>query len=454
MACKLREYQLWLFLSVVACSGVLKQSTVQFEPPLPQWKTAAIEAISCGHCHKLVLAFDQCFWDEAMCSLTVTTEVFGEFWAFNSLKPLGVDAMTVEITGPYVLAMEAHSDAQVVERAMELLGQAIPSAPDAPASHSRVSRWASDPLAGGAYSHLSISSNPTHPAALAQPVGKSLFFAGEASCHEFIGTVHGAMISGQRSAWQTARSKNQSLNHQNTDNWLERASQEIFANFSDSFWQSTEGCFAGDCTQVGFVNYSENSLHSLVNLGCYTGLRFLDLSENELGSLEGVEQVPWLTHLNCASNELKTLKGIEACTELVWLSVADNNLRNVNELAGLRALEQLNVSSNSLKNIQPLSGCVELVVLDVQDNDLKDDNVLANVANSCLHLSCVRVWNNDYNKAGLKRAKDDVRNECKIVATKCAKFTLRNPHHKVTNSQNDLQSTHVSIANVVNQLKC
>ena len=53
--------------------GVLKQSTaantqgvlntVQFIPPLPDWKVAAIQRLGFGNLNKVVLCFERIFWD-------------------------------------------------------------------------------------------------------------------------------------------------------------------------------------------------------------------------------------------------------------------------------------------------------------------------------------------------------------------------------------------------------
>lgn len=67
-----------LFVSAdaVLCTlplGVLKQSTapqaaslpntVQFTPPLPEWKVAAIQRLGFGNLNKVVLCFERTFWD-------------------------------------------------------------------------------------------------------------------------------------------------------------------------------------------------------------------------------------------------------------------------------------------------------------------------------------------------------------------------------------------------------
>ena len=65
--------------------------------------------------------------------------------------------------------------------------------------------WQRDPFARGAYSYALVGGSEA-PARLGRPVGRTLFFAGEAYDAEGAnGTVHGALSSGRRSARALAR---------------------------------------------------------------------------------------------------------------------------------------------------------------------------------------------------------------------------------------------------------
>jgi len=59
--------------------------------------------------------------------------------------------------------------------------------------------WCADPFARGAYSYIGVN-GMTAPRALGRPVDGTLFFAGEATNGEQIGTVAGAIASGRRAA--------------------------------------------------------------------------------------------------------------------------------------------------------------------------------------------------------------------------------------------------------------
>ena len=67
-----------------------------------------------------------------------------------------------------------------------------------------ITRWRSDPWARGSYSYVPPGSSYQRYAALGEPIGGKLFFAGEATHVEFPSTVHGAFLSGIRAARQLA----------------------------------------------------------------------------------------------------------------------------------------------------------------------------------------------------------------------------------------------------------
>ncbi|KAK9860346.1 hypothetical protein WJX84_005539 [Apatococcus fuscideae] len=107
------------------------------------------------------------------------------------------------------LDMEAASDAEVAQG----ISQAIRAFPALHRIPRRVrvlrSRWGSDPLSQGSYSYVAAGASLEDVARLAQPLivdgpaGSTVprvCFAGEATHVKFIGTTHGAYMSGQREA--------------------------------------------------------------------------------------------------------------------------------------------------------------------------------------------------------------------------------------------------------------
>ena len=180
--------------------GVLQSGSVKFSPSLPNRKKAAIQKLRMGVLNKLWLRFPECFWlkdSEWLEYIGPEIGVWAEF--FNFFKYTGKPILVAFNPGKYGKAIEQLSDQAIVAEAMKVLhkmyGTSIPN-PDA----WQVTRWASDTFTRGSYSYIPPGAKGTDYDILAEPVGKSLFFAGEATQRNHYGTVHGAFLSGVRAA--------------------------------------------------------------------------------------------------------------------------------------------------------------------------------------------------------------------------------------------------------------
>uniref|UniRef100_UPI00358F3440 lysine-specific histone demethylase 1A-like n=1 Tax=Myxine glutinosa TaxID=7769 RepID=UPI00358F3440 len=199
--------------------GVLKQQppVVQFVPPLPEWKTSAIQRMGFGNLNKVVLCFDQVFWDPSVNlfgHVGSTTASRGEHFLFWNLYKVPI--LLTLVAGEAASIMENVSDDVIVARALTVLkgifgNNAVPQPKE-----TVVTRWRSDPWARGSYSYVAAGSNGNDYDLMAQPIAPPpsipgspwpihrLFFGGEHTIRNYPATVHGALLSGLREAGRIA----------------------------------------------------------------------------------------------------------------------------------------------------------------------------------------------------------------------------------------------------------
>ncbi len=109
--------------------GVLKNNTVDFDPPLPTDKQKAIKRLEMGTLDKVYLLFDQPFWDQSS-SWILTPENDlppGQFNQWLNLHPyLDKPIILAFNGGPPALDLANHSDKYVVKKALQTLDIAYP----------------------------------------------------------------------------------------------------------------------------------------------------------------------------------------------------------------------------------------------------------------------------------------------------------------------------------------
>ena len=201
--------------------GVLKAAppeagAVRFDP-MPAPLRASIEKLEVSHVCKLVLRFREAFWDapgffarRAAPALGEPNRIDflhdrkGDFPTWWTANPWRVPMLTAWAGGPRADALSELSEAGLVDRALASLARALgssrPRLEDLLESW-RVHDWRRDPYSRGAYSYVGVGGLPAQRA-LGRPCDGTLFFAGETTEPEEMGTVAGAIASGQRAARQ------------------------------------------------------------------------------------------------------------------------------------------------------------------------------------------------------------------------------------------------------------
>jgi monoamine oxidase len=186
--------------------GVLKRGSIKFSPELPETKLAAIEQLGMGALNKLVLKFPKQFWSSEPHALAYingnSPDRYIEF--YNWQKYIQQPILVALVSGNFSRSLSQMSKSEVTQNMMSelqaMFGKDIPLP-----SATLLTQWHNDPFAYGSYSTFSVNGNIQDCDRLAEPIGDRLFFAGEATYGKYIGTVHGALLSGEREANRIAK---------------------------------------------------------------------------------------------------------------------------------------------------------------------------------------------------------------------------------------------------------
>ena len=202
-------------------------AAIRFNPELPATKRGAIESLPMGNVVKINLLFRERFWESAKLWDEEAKRVdFHDAGFFHYPgAPLPTWWTQLPIRAPLLVGWTGGPNADRIMQAAEVRRQKagenndrdnsklIDQAIDSLALIFSLSRreietqletaychnWRDDPFTRGAYAYVSVN-GLEQQRVLAQPVENKLFFAGEATSIGHIGTVHGAIQSGQRAA--------------------------------------------------------------------------------------------------------------------------------------------------------------------------------------------------------------------------------------------------------------
>lgn len=194
--------------------GVLKNQHIEFSPTLPDWKLGAIERLGFGVMNKVILVFDEPFWDterdmfgllrEPANRDSLTQEDYsanrGRFYLFwNCLKTTGLPVLIALMAGDAANQAERIPDADIITEVTGQLRNVFKHTAVPDPLETIVTRWGTDRFTRGSYSYVAAEALPGDYDLMARSIG-NLHFAGEATCGTHPATVHGAYLSGLRAA--------------------------------------------------------------------------------------------------------------------------------------------------------------------------------------------------------------------------------------------------------------
>lgn len=193
--------------------GVLKSGAVEFAPTLPEWKSSAISNLGYGLLNKVVLIFEEQFWESDIDLLGSVppkrehdsnhdSRARGRFYMFWNCTShaSGRPVLIALMTGEAALACEQESPETLLAEALSILQAIYGEAKVLAPVDTIVTRWGQDPFSLGSYSYIGPHGSGSDYDALARPIDDTWFFAGEATCRTHPSTVHGAYLSGLAAA--------------------------------------------------------------------------------------------------------------------------------------------------------------------------------------------------------------------------------------------------------------
>ncbi|KAJ7516506.1 hypothetical protein O6H91_22G060800 [Diphasiastrum complanatum] len=178
---------------IAAPLGVLKANLIKFEPRLPDWKEQAIADLAVGNENKIALFFETVFWPNVEFLGVVAPTSYSCSYFLNLHKATGHPVLVYMPAGRLANDIEHLSDEAAASFAVLQLKRILPNATE-PLKF-LVSHWGTDKSSLGCYTYDAVGKSHDLYERLRTPV-ETLFFAGEATCHNFPGTVHGAFATG------------------------------------------------------------------------------------------------------------------------------------------------------------------------------------------------------------------------------------------------------------------
>ncbi|CAN0917315.1 Polyamine oxidase 1, partial [Linum grandiflorum] len=178
--------------------GVLQSNLISFSPPLPRWKTEAIEKCGVMVYTKIFLKFPHQFWpcgpEKEFFIYAHQRRGYYTFWQHMENAYPGSNILVVTLTNGESKRVEAQSDEETMKEAMKVLRDMFgPDVPDA--TDILVPRWYTNRFQRGCYSDYPIICNNQEVEKIKAPAGR-IFFTGEHTSEKFSGYVHGGYLAG------------------------------------------------------------------------------------------------------------------------------------------------------------------------------------------------------------------------------------------------------------------
>ena len=187
----------------VICSvplGVLKFNSIEFKPALPRYKQDSIENVGFGTVTKLALKFKDQFWNSNVQYYFTVAKETGRWPVWMNYRTFSKEKILMGLCmGEYAKKADLMSTEELIEDGLKVLKNVWEDDVGEVQNVLRTS-WLNDPFTKGAYSFPKVDNSEEDFKNLAEPIDNRLFFCGEHTALEYLGTTHGAFFTGMRAA--------------------------------------------------------------------------------------------------------------------------------------------------------------------------------------------------------------------------------------------------------------
>jgi len=191
---------------------VHQRGAIRFVPELPLDKQVALDHLAMGHAVRIILEFRERFWEKLEPRGTERRESLSELGFVHfpeapvptwwTLLPVRAPVIVGWVGGPDAEKFSDRGKEYVVEQALSSLENILGVSEDSLRKLLLASYWhdwGSDPFSRGAYAYLPVDGLEAQRD-FSRALDDTLFFAGEALSVGHIGTVHGAVDTGEEAA--------------------------------------------------------------------------------------------------------------------------------------------------------------------------------------------------------------------------------------------------------------
>lgn len=180
--------------------AVLKAEIIAFDPPLPKALKTSIDEIGFGTVTKIAFKFEDAFWNTESQYFGMMTKPMGRWNHWINYRTFSDENILLGLSfGTYAPIADQMSDVEMTEDALTVLrdiwGSDVPQPEAVLTTH-----WSQEPNFRGTYSYAQAGGSLDQFKQFEKPLKNRIFFAGEHTFARYLGTTHGALLSGARAA--------------------------------------------------------------------------------------------------------------------------------------------------------------------------------------------------------------------------------------------------------------